>query len=1271
MSAAVAILDALRKKPVAEKKKEYSVAFFVANAAKSKSKPNSSEEKERDEERDEEKEREDREKESKEEERDEDREATGGPTVRIVDQASLKLVNREDIFARIKAARGIITEAAPNPLTLTAAKLVSIVEEAPVLKLKGRKLQKIKLIPVSSAPALDKVVLQEAPNEVVEEKEVVNLEPLKQKRGTRKKGDKETKELEKTKELAQVPSKKPPKPTKPIEPLVASEYYLNNREKFVEFINKLFQKNFRAEIMDESRVVSCEDRRSAEEFGLLTHQKIVKDYLNMYSPYRGLLLYHGLGSGKTCSSIAIAEGLKSNKRVFVMTPAFLRTNYMQELKKCGDDIYKRPRHWKFVDAVEKPELAPSLAETLDIPEEYVKKHGGAWLVDPEKPSNYGDLSPKEQGEVDAQLNEMIQAKYTFISYNGVRENRINELSLGYTVNPFDNTVVIIDEAHNFVSRIVNHIKKAPDDSAKKGAKGAKDKALKPEDAPIALNLYRFLLDAVNVKVVLLSGTPIINYPNEIGVLFNILRGYIKTWTLQLASSAQGISEARLQQLFQSVDLMDYMKYNATERTLTVTRNPYGFVNVHKVLAKGAVKAQLDKLYNGVTFAVDEHGSVNDEDFIKLITATLAAEGIKATKSAANPVAHKALPDTFDGFEKYFIDADTAELKNMDVFKRRILGLTSYYRSAQEQLLPRYDIANDFEVVRVPMSNYQLSVYQQERLVEINKDREANKRKMLAPGRKPRAEGATGAAVGKKPMTMKELYSEPSSSYRIFSRAACNFVFPRELGRPKPFISASAAEGAISAAEEDVDEDIIDADNARAITKNPEGALGVDEAAELQKKTATEAYKQYEDRIEEVLGMLKRNEEQYFNPRALAIYSPKFLKLLQNLQDPKHEGLNLVYSQFRTLEGIGLLKMAMEANDYAQFRIKHNKASNQWVLDNRPEDAGKRRFALYTGKEDAEEKEIIRCIFNSEWDQVPSNIRDELLRISGNNFYGEVINTLMISASGAEGINLRNVRYVHIVEPYWHPVRIEQVVGRARRICSHQDLPAELRTVNVFLYLMVYSQAQLKPLTKDEKAAADQEEALLASSDPKTVVDVSNAALKYIRVSRELRESDTSTKTGQPITTDESLYEIAKTKEAINSNILRCVKETAIDCAIHAKAGSKETLKCFTFDNPENKFAYTPNIQDEATATEEPTKKSAAAKPKAKPAAAAAAAAEAVPLNKEMRKMKIKEIIHDGVKYGIDIETNDVYDYENLKIGNRVLVGKFVEMKPGKYTIVTD
>ena len=45
------------------------------------------------------------------------------------------------------------------------------------------------------------------------------------------------------------------------------------------------------------------------------------DYINLYTPYRGLLIYHGLGAGKTCASIAIMEGIKSFKKVIIMTPA--------------------------------------------------------------------------------------------------------------------------------------------------------------------------------------------------------------------------------------------------------------------------------------------------------------------------------------------------------------------------------------------------------------------------------------------------------------------------------------------------------------------------------------------------------------------------------------------------------------------------------------------------------------------------------------------------------------------------------------------------------------------------------------------------------------------------------------------------------------------------------------------------------------------------------------------------------------------------------------
>jgi SNF2 family DNA or RNA helicase len=41
------------------------------------------------------------------------------------------------------------------------------------------------------------------------------------------------------------------------------------------------------------------------------------------------------------------------------------------------------------------------------------------------------------------------------------------------------------------------------------------------------------LSANNARIILLTGTPVINYPNEFGILFNILRGYIKTWKIKL------------------------------------------------------------------------------------------------------------------------------------------------------------------------------------------------------------------------------------------------------------------------------------------------------------------------------------------------------------------------------------------------------------------------------------------------------------------------------------------------------------------------------------------------------------------------------------------------------------------------------------------------------------------------------------------------------------------------------------------------------------------
>ena len=73
-------------------------------------------------------------------------------------------------------------------------------------------------------------------------------------------------------------------------------------------------------------------------------------------------------------------------------------------------------------------------------------------------NNFSDLSTEERQQLEAQLDVMIEAKYKFINYNGLNRNKIAELTNNGKTNPFDNAVVIIDEAHRIVNSISNQLK---------------------------------------------------------------------------------------------------------------------------------------------------------------------------------------------------------------------------------------------------------------------------------------------------------------------------------------------------------------------------------------------------------------------------------------------------------------------------------------------------------------------------------------------------------------------------------------------------------------------------------------------------------------------------------------------------------------------------------------------------------------------------------------------------------------------------------------------
>ena len=902
----------------------------------------------------------------------------------------------------------------------------------------------------------------------------------------------------------------------PVIKIKSNAYYLNNRQIFINFINSLFAP-YRDSILAESaESVSCDSKRDG--FALMTHQEIIRDYINLYTPYRGLLVYHGLGAGKTCASIGIAEGLKHDKQVIIMTPASLRRNYQNELKTCGDLLYRTNQFWEFIPTSD-INMVKALAVSLSLSEKFIMKSKGAWVTDISKDSNFDSLTPAERFLLNAQIDEMIRSKYSFINYNGLRNSHLDAISKNGTINPFSNKVIVIDEVHNFVGRIANKIGKAKASES------------------LSLKLYEYLLSAQNTRLVFLTGTPIINYPNEIGILFNMLRGYIKTFVFYVnVETSTRVDQKIIEEILKPLGVADYISYDNSSKTISVTRNPFEYVSQYDDRVYSGVKK--NKGWNVCNSSRDCEGGftcndkkcapMSDESFVRIVSDILRKKEIQTVK--VDRKSYTALPDTIDKFNNMFIEQKSAigEMKNKMLFKMRILGLTSYFRSAREELMPRFDIDKDMIIEEIEMSNYQFGVYEAARVSERSQaTKNARKRKRSGDG----------------------VYADTSSTYRIFSRAFCNFVFPQEIQRPMPQedtdINALLEKGV------EGDEDLLDGANVEEKLNNPDGLYEQDDANALKQMIEKEQDASYPVRIYRALEALEVSSEKYLSMKGLSVYSPKFYTLYQNIISESNKGLHLIYSQFRTLEGIGIFELVLKYNGFVKFQLK--KTENGYDIDMREEDIGKPSFALYTGTEETEEKDILRKIFNGQWDSIPQNIADKLRSVNSNNNMGEIIKVFMITSSGAEGITLKNCRFVHIMEPYWHPVRVEQVIGRARRICSHKDLPEEYQNVKVYMYLMKFSEEQMIPIALEGMASKD-----LLKKDVSKIDKVT------------------------PFTSDQSLFEISNIKSNINKQILSSVKSSAIDCALHSRAGDDDDVVCMAFGQVDStRFTTAPALTIES------------------------------------------------------------------------------------------
>lgn len=496
---------------------------------------------------------------------------------------------------------------------------------------------------------------------------------------------------------------------------------------------------------------------------------------------------------------------------------------------------------------------------------------------------------------------------------------------------------------------------------------------------------------------------------------------------------------------------------------TSKKNLYIIDECHNFISNvyGNVTTQKGKRAQEIYDYIIQDKKDNDGSRIVLLSGTPAINKPFELALLFNLLRPGTFPKSESQFNQLFVNQTLHGEMNSarkNLFQRRILGLVSYYIGAT----PDYFAKEIPHYVDVKMSIYQRDIYKYYADVEA-------KARIKSKGKQ--------------------------ETYRTYTRQACNFVFPhisqRITGeqRPRP--------GAFRMTEHEAE-------------KMEHGKLKVDITGQLMdiqgyKKELDvylKAFEEYMDNLDSEdtkAGHTLQNDIDAFHKKYNDDYDKFFEKenksqLFTKLFESSAKAMNmiftilcspgpvLIYTNYVLMEGIQLMKIYLK---YFGFSL--------W--DRKGETSGKDgfRYAEYHGNIDEDVRKIYKDSFNDK-----------------NNKVGNMIKIIMISPAGVEGISLRNVRQIHIFEPYWHETRIKQMIGRGIRLLSHCDLPMDNRVVDVYRY--------------------------------KAIIDESIE------------------------TSDQYIEKEARNKDRLINSFLDAVKEAAVDCQLFYEHNVlKQDIKCFMFN----------------------------------------------------------------------------------------------------------
>jgi hypothetical protein len=168
---------------------------------------------------------------------------------------------------------------------------------------------------------------------------------------------------------------------------------------------------------------------------------------------------------------------------------------------------------------------------------------------------------------------------------------------------------------------------------------------------------------------------------------------------------------------------------------------------------------------------------------------------------------------------------------------------------------------------------------------------------------------------------------------------------------------------------------------------------------------------------------------------LGKYSGKFLLLSDIIR--KTKGIVLIYSRY-IYSGVIPLGIMLEHMGFSRLNsdnlLDKEQITHNTVYDNIPNPK--------------------YCILSSSDPEIMGNTTiDNLMKVINNplNKNGELVKVVLMTPVAGEGLNFMNIREIHLLESWYHFNRVDQIIGRGIRNCSHKTLPLEERNVTVFMH----------------------------------------------------------------------------------------------------------------------------------------------------------------------------------------------------------------------------